>query len=235
MEIDRFIELMETIAPPELADSYDQGRIGLVIEGTGGVNRVCSALDATPAVIERAVRTGADTLVVHHTPLWDPTTTVRGFRASLLRPILTAGLHVYVMHSNFDHAEGGVNDVLGDLLGLTSIDRMSLGIVGDCALTLPAIASRLGGGLRVYGAVDMPCRLAVVGGSGFDPDLLDEAVSLGADAFLSAELKHSTRLAGPLPLIESTHYALEAPAMRTLAERMGWEFLEDPPHVVMIE
>jgi putative NIF3 family GTP cyclohydrolase 1 type 2 len=235
MEIDRFIELMETIAPPELADAYDQGRIGIVIEGTGGVNRVCCALDATPSVIGRAVRTGADTLVVHHTPLWDPATTVRGFRASLLRPILAAGMHVYVMHSNFDHAEGGVNDVLGSLLDLSGIERMSLGIVGECTLTLPAIASRLGGGLRVYGAIDAPCRLAVVGGSGFDPDLLDEAVSLGADAYLSAELKHSTRLAAPLPLIESTHYALEAPAMRVLAERMGWEFLEDPPHVVMIE
>jgi len=35
----------------------------------------------------------------------------------------------------------------------------------------------------------------------------------------------------PLPCIESTHYALEAPAMRALAERSGWEYIEDLPAV----
>ena len=72
-------------------------------------------------------------------------------------------------------------------------------------------------------------RLAIVGGSGFDIDLIYEAVSLGADTFLSAELRHSVYRSSPIPLLESTHYALEAPAMRVLAERKGWCYIDDPP------
>jgi putative NIF3 family GTP cyclohydrolase 1 type 2 len=195
MRIDRFIEQMETIAPPELAEEYDRGRIGLVIEGTSDVGCVCSALDATPSVVERAIRLGADMLVVHHTPLWDPVMKLTGFRAVLLRSVLSAGMNIYVMHSNFDRAPGGVNDVLAGLLDLTRIDRMSLGVVGDCSLSVREIAARLGSCLRVYGTVEFPARLALAGGSGFDPGLFEEAVSRGADAFLSAELKHSTRIA----------------------------------------
>ena len=56
-----------------------------------------------------------------------------------------------------------------------------------------------------------------------------EAYDLGADAFLSAELKHSVARSSPLPCIEATHYALEAPAMKRLAIREGWHYLDDPP------
>jgi dinuclear metal center YbgI/SA1388 family protein len=235
MHIDRFVEMMEGVAPPELAEDFDCGRIGVIIEGRPDVKAVCCALDVTPGVVERAIANGADTLVVHHTPLWHPVTALTGAAASLLRPVLAAGITVYVMHSNFDHAEGGVNDTLARILDLGDTARMSLGVVGDCPLSIAEIARRLGCSLRVYGEAEMPGRLAVVGGSGFDPCLIGEAGALGAEAFLSAELKHSTQLASPLPLIEATHYALEAPGMRALAERMGWTFIEDPPAVITVE
>ncbi|WP_245618805.1 Nif3-like dinuclear metal center hexameric protein [Methanogenium cariaci] len=73
------------------------------------------------------------------------------------------------------------------------------------------------------------------GVGGVLPDLIDEAEAQGAGgAFLSAELKHSVmRASGIPPLIESTHYATEAPGMRMLSQRMGWTFLEDiPPALV---
>jgi dinuclear metal center YbgI/SA1388 family protein len=235
MDIERFIAALEQVAPPELAEEYDAGRIGLVVEGTDDVGVVCSALDATQTVVDAAVRAGADMLVVHHTPLWSPVTAVRGPISHLLRTILAARMNLYVMHTNFDHAVGGVNDVLAERLGFTGVERMAAGLVGDCSLDPEEIARRLpGGGIRVYGEVGTIRRLAVVGGSGFDPDLLREAANLGADAFLSAELKHSVARASPIPCLEATHYALEAPAMEALASRMGWHYIPDPPHVVVV-
>jgi putative NIF3 family GTP cyclohydrolase 1 type 2 len=185
--------------------------------------------------VDAAVLAGADMLVVHHTPLWSPVTAVRGPISHLLRTILAARMNLYVMHTNFDHAVGGVNDVLAERLGFTGVERMAAGLVGDCSLDPEEIARRLpGGGIRVYGEVGTIRRLAVVGGSGFDPDLLREAANLGADAFLSAELKHSVARASPIPCLEATHYALEAPAMEALASRMGWHYIPDPPHVVVV-
>ena len=146
-----------------------------------------------------------------------------------MREILAGNLNVYVMHTNFDHAAGGVNDALSELLGLSDCAPMSLGVVGTCTLPLPEISRRLGGMLRVWGNLASSGRLAIVAGSGFDLSLMAEARQLGAGAFLSAEMKHSVARAAPLPCIESTHYALKAPAMRRLAGQRGWEYIDDPP------
>jgi dinuclear metal center YbgI/SA1388 family protein len=229
MQMRAFIEEMERLAPPECAEEFDAGRIGLIVEGKTTIKTICCALDATPAVVKQAVAAKADMLVVHHTPLWTPVTSLTGATAALMRDVLAGGLNIWVMHTNFDHAEAGVNDALRELLGLANTEPLSLGLVGDCSLTLPEIARRLGCPVRIWGKIRQPKRLAVVGGSGFDPALMAEAKERGADAFLSSELKHSVYRSAVLPCIEATHYALEAPAMRRLAARKGWQYIEDAP------
>jgi dinuclear metal center YbgI/SA1388 family protein len=229
MHVGAFIEEMERLAPPDLAEDFDTGRIGLIVEGKTKIDTICCALDATPSVVKRAVAAKADLLLVHHTPLWTPLTSLTGPTACLMRDVLASGLNIYVMHTNFDHAECGVNDALAELLALENSEPLSLGIVGDCTLTIKEIGRRLDCPLRVWGKIKKPERLAVVGGSGFDPVFMTEAKELGADAFLSAELKHSVYRAAPLPCIEATHYALEAPAMKRLAAQKGWRFIADPP------
>ena len=234
MHVRTFVREMEELAPPELAEPFDAGKIGLVVEGRLETGAICCALDATPFVVREAIRAGAGMLVVHHTPLWTPVTTMTGRTASLMRIVLAAEMNLYVMHTNYDHAPEGVNDALSELLSLTDIIPMSLGCVGTCPIRLAEISRRLGGTLRVWGEIDAVRRLAIVAGSGFDPALMDEAVSLGAGVFLSAEMKHSVARAAPLPCIEATHYALEAPAMKRLASRKGWQYIDNPPvlHIV---
>jgi len=229
MHVRAFIGEMEQLAPPELAEDFDAGKIGLIVEGKSTVDTVCCALDATHSVVKRAIAAHADMLLVHHTPLWTPLTSLTGPTATLMRDVLASGLNIYVMHTNFDHAESGVNDALAELLSLTNTEPMTLGLVGDCPLSLKEIARRLDCPVRVWGKIKKLQRLAVVGGSGFDPEFMAEAKERGADAFLSAELKHSVYRAAPLPCIEATHYALEAPAMKRLAVQKGWRFIADPP------
>jgi dinuclear metal center YbgI/SA1388 family protein len=229
MHVLTFIEEMEQLAPPSLAEDFDAGKIGLIVEGKTTVDTVCCALDATPSVVKRAVAAHAGMLLVHHTPLWTPLTSLTGPTATLMRDVLASGLNIYVMHTNFDHAEAGVNDALAELLSLTNTEPMTLGLVGDCPLSLKEIAGLLGCPLRVWGEIKKIQRLAVVGGSGFDPEFMSEAVERGADAFLSSELKHSVYRAAPLPCIEATHYALEAPAIKRLAAQKGWQFIDDTP------
>ncbi|MDI6720286.1 MAG: Nif3-like dinuclear metal center hexameric protein [Methanomicrobiales archaeon] len=231
MNIRAAIRDLERIAPPDLADPMDEGRIGLIIEGREEIERIGCALDATPAVAESAVLSSIDLLVVHHTPLFTPTTSVRGFLARAVRPLLTGGINLYVMHTNFDRARGGINDTLAGLLGLRNVEPLSMGCIGDATLPLAEMVRRLEGGVRIWGKVDRIRKLAVAGGSGFDPVLLEEAAERGADAFLSAELRHHVAIASPLPCIESTHHALEAPGMRALARRMNWEFIDESPSI----
>ncbi|MEI7433754.1 MAG: Nif3-like dinuclear metal center hexameric protein [Methanomicrobiales archaeon] len=234
MDIREFVSRMEIVAPASLAEEFDTGRIGLIIEGKTDINRIFCALDASPGVVGEAVRQQADMLVVHHTPIFHPVTAVTGPLVSLLRSVLASGMNIFVMHTNFDHAPQGVNDSLAGLLGLTNTTPMALGLVGDCLLVPEQIGNVLHSPLRIWGELPSINRLAIVGGSGFDIDLIREAHGLGADAFLSAEAKHSVIRASPLPLVEATHYALEAPAMQILSARMGWHYIDDPPHMIAI-
>jgi dinuclear metal center YbgI/SA1388 family protein len=231
MDIRDVLQELECIAPPDLAEEMDTGRIGLIIEGREEIDRIACSLDVTPSVIRGAIDHRADLLVVHHTPIWSPVTSVRGPLASLLKDVFRSGLNVYVMHTNFDHAPGGINDALADLLELEDVCRMALGVCGDCGLNRESLVRHLAAPVLAWGNPQLPGRLAVVGGSGFDPSTIGEAVSLGAEAFLSADLKHAVARSSPLPLIETTHYALEAPGMRRLATEQGWHFIDDPPVV----
>ena len=69
MRLRAFAEEMELLAPSALAEDFDTGRIGIIVEGKPDIEKVCCALDATPVVVRQAVAAGADMLVVHHTPL----------------------------------------------------------------------------------------------------------------------------------------------------------------------
>ena len=232
MHIRAFLEEMERLAPSCLADDSDRERIGLIVEGRPEITKVCCALDPTPGVVAQAVAVSADMLVVHHTLLYTPVTRLTGRTVQILRAILAADMNLYVMHTNFDRADNGVNDALSRLLLLTDVSSLSLGRIGTCHVTLSDMSRILGGGIRTWGAIgETVTRLAVVAGSGFDPGLLQEAVDRGADAFLSSEMKLAVARGAPLPCIEATHYALEAPGMRELASRMGWEYIDDPPVV----
>ena len=171
---DDIIRDLEDFAPPDLAEPFDQGRIGLIIEGKTEIETVCTCLDVTLEVVRQATLLGADLIVAHHTPIWYPLTRIRGFDATLLRIILGAEMNVYVMHTNYDHTDNGVNHCLAGLLGLGSIHTMTLGVIGNCHLTPAMIAGHLGTPLRIWGSIGEIRRLAVVGGSGFDPVIIQE-------------------------------------------------------------
>ena len=240
MKRHEFIAYLESIAPPELAEDFDFGRIGLLSEGKEEIVTVACALDATPYVAEQAAAGGFDALVVHHPAFWAPMHGVTGRSAAILRPLVKADVNLFAMHTNFDHAAGGINDALADVLKLKDCIRMdatpnSLGVVGTMTVSLSEMAKLLGCGLRVWGDVSGVRRIAVAGGAAFDWDLIYEAVSLGAEAFMASELKYNMAIESPIPCIEATHYALEAPGMEALARREGWTFIPDVPQTSIIE
>ncbi|MDO5843590.1 MAG: Nif3-like dinuclear metal center hexameric protein [Methanocorpusculum sp.] len=240
MDREIFISRLEEIAPPELAEEFDFGRIGLINEGTDNINRIACALDATPLVCETAAKGGFDALVVHHPAFWEAMHGIRGRNSEVLRPLIKNNINLYAMHTNFDHAVGGINDALASEVGLVNCVRLdkthnSLGVIGDMTKSFSEIADILGCGLRVWGDVSEVKKLAVCGGSGFDYELIEEAVSLGAQAYMASELKYNLARESPIPCIEATHYALEAPGMRALSKREGWTFIEDIPLTTIIQ
>ncbi len=244
MKIGHLIPRLEEIAPPGLAEEYDRGRIGLIVRGSPDVNKIATALDPTPYAIGRAIEEGAGMLVTHHTLIWDPVNIISEDLALQLRLLLDNGLSLYSMHTNYDNAPGGVNDVLAGLLGLTDIGAFNGGRAGNvpevCLREFARLASeKLRCPVEYVGDDDRPVRrVAVVAGSGFKAGL-EAARREGVDVLLSSELKNDViRARGDVALVSAPHYYTEAPAMAALAARLNGPvqavFIDDPPRIKVV-
>jgi dinuclear metal center YbgI/SA1388 family protein len=100
------------------------------------------------------------------------------------------------------------------------------GFVSQAVHALP----RTAWGVRAAGDPDRPVRtVAVCGGSG--SPFIDAARRAGADAFLTADLKHHTTLEavterepGAMALVDAAHWATEAPWLDAVAARLRERF-----------
>lgn len=114
------IEAVERIAPPSLAESWDN--CGLQVGNAGAeTNRVLVALTPLPEVFEEADDLGADFLLFHHPLIFSPLKSVDtgSYPGDLVARSVTEGLTVYAAHTSYDAAPGGVSVALAQALGLT--------------------------------------------------------------------------------------------------------------------
>ena len=117
------LSLLNRIAPFEYAESWDNS--GMIIDSGSSYDKVLIALDLTENVIEEAVGSGCGAVVCHHPAIFGGIKSIRW--TDPVYKAVKAGLSVFAAHTNFDAADGGVNDVLASLLGLKDTVFM-----GDC-------------------------------------------------------------------------------------------------------
>ncbi len=113
------IQQMEQWAPKRLAVPDD--RIGLQV-GTLNkkLKKVLVALDVTEEVVDEAIAEQAGLIIAHHAVIYRPLKALRTDLpgGKLLEKLIKHDIAVYIAHTNLDIAEGGVNDMLADALGL---------------------------------------------------------------------------------------------------------------------
>ncbi len=226
MELKKIVEILEEIAPPELSEDFDEGRIGLILNLENDVKKIAVALDANTYVLEKASEIGADLLITHHTLIFRPVNIISKPLAASLKLALNNGISLYSMHTNYDRVKGGVNDVLAARLRLRNVEEAGMGRIGEVYPCSSAeMAARVSECLKTpvmyAGEKEEIRRVMVYGGSGFRNEYLQIARERGAEAFVSSELKHEVlRSNGDLCLIDATHYATENPGMEALCLRL---------------
>jgi dinuclear metal center YbgI/SA1388 family protein len=115
------VGIINKIAPVVLAEAWDNP--GLQIgDPAAEVTRVMVALDPAPDVIDSAIITSCQLLVTHHPLIFKPlksisTATPHG---ALIHKAIKGGLSIVSMHTNYDIAGGGLNDLLASKIGLSS-------------------------------------------------------------------------------------------------------------------
>lgn len=233
---------MDRWYPPEWAEAWD--RVGLVVgEPAGPVSRVLFVVDCVPETVAQAVDVGAELVVAHHPLLLRGVSSVATttYKGRAVHRMVRSGVALFVAHTNADTAAPGVSDALAARLGLGELrplrgagdagDGRGIGRVGvlpepvslaafaeRAAAALPATA----GGVRAAGDPDRPVRtVAVCGGAG--DEYLPDAAAAGADAYLTADLRHhpaSEYVAeGGPALLDAAHWATEWPWLSDVAAR----------------
>ncbi|WP_086822575.1 Nif3-like dinuclear metal center hexameric protein [Allokutzneria sp. NRRL B-24872] len=243
------ITALERAYPPALAESWDA--VGLVCgDPAEPVRSVLICVDPVESTVDEALELGADLVLAHHPLLLRG---VNGVPASdpkgrLVHRLIRAGAALYCAHTNADSADPGVSDALAEAIGIVGTvplepkpdaPNLGLGRVGELpeaepfaafvdrvAKALPATAW----GVRAAGDAErMIKRVAVCGGAG--DSMLGAATRSGADAYVTADLRHHPagehlEKGAHLPaLVDVAHWASEWPwceqAARVIRETFG--------------
>jgi dinuclear metal center YbgI/SA1388 family protein len=120
--VGELLTALDEIAPPQLA--YPDDPIGLHIgRKSDAFEKALVTLDLTPSAIEHAVHIGAKAIVGHHPAIYYPAKHISGdsFESQVLRGAIRNDIAVMSAHTNWDAAEGGVNDTLASLLSLSNV------------------------------------------------------------------------------------------------------------------
>ena len=241
MKIKDVVSALERFAPLPLQESYDNAglQIGLTDAEVSGV-LLC--LDVTEEVVKEAVDLGCNLIVSHHPLLF------RGVKrisdATMVeRCVWTAirnGVAIYSAHTNLDNVSGGVNHKIAEKLGLVKTDFLrpqgegGSGLVGFLKEEesphdfLLGVKEKFGIKCLLHNSGPLrPVRkVALCGGAG--DFLLEDAVSAGADVFLTGEMHYHQffGLENSLWIGVMGHYQSEKFTIELLQEYLCGEFPE---------
>lgn len=238
MKVQTICDAMNRIAPKHLAEEWDNP--GLLIGNPNqSVNKILICLDVSEQVIEHAIKISAQMIISHHPLIFRAMKNIRtnlplGHKIELL---IKNDIACFAAHTNLDSAEGGVNDVLAEKIGLIDVKPFDedclLGRIGklEREMTAEEFAIYI---KHVLKADDV--RLICAGQftikkvgicSGAGSEFISKAKFLGADAFVTGDVKYheaQSAVENKIHVIDAGHFATEFPIVHSLAERLTNEF-----------
>lgn len=114
------VGIINKIAPPVLAEDWDN--VGLQVgDPANEIDRIMVALDPCPEAVDAAIKNSCQLLLTHHPLIFKPlkrisTTDETG---RLIHLAIANRLAIVSLHTNYDIAQNGVNDLLAEALGVT--------------------------------------------------------------------------------------------------------------------
>ena len=119
MKLENAIQTLEDIAPPSLAEEWDN--VGLLINPLRprNVKKILLTIDLTEAVADEAIVGKADLIVAYHPILFRPANRLNASNAydRTVMKLIQKNIAVYSPHTALDAVIGGVNDWLADGVG----------------------------------------------------------------------------------------------------------------------
>ncbi|WP_036909393.1 Nif3-like dinuclear metal center hexameric protein [Prevotella sp. FD3004] len=207
MKIKEVLSALERFAPLPLQESWDNAGLQVGLTETE-VSGALLCLDVNERIVDEAIAKGCNLIVSHHPLLFRGLKTISDLTdvQRTVRKAILNGVAVVSMHTNMDNARGGVNFRIAQKLGLKnvgffaqkSVDGIEAGSGVTGELPEPQAADDFI--IQVKKTFGVECamcnellrrpvkKVAICGGAG--DFLLDEAVKVGADAFITGEMHY---------------------------------------------
>lgn len=211
---------------------------GLQLEGERQVQRLASGVTASQALIDAAIEWQADAVLVHHGWFWkgEPPCLV-GIKGRRVRALVGAGASLLAYHLPLDaHPELGNNRQLARMLGFAEPCATSAadGLVWRGRLPRPTSAAELAQDIeRALGRppLQVPAHARpiekVAWCTGAAQGFIEQAATLGVDAYLSGEISeqttHQARELG-VSYFAAGHHATERYGVQALGEHLAERF-----------
>jgi len=221
------IKFLEEKFPPHLA--YEWDNVGLQIgDRNMGVKKIMVALDATTLVIDEAISKDVGFIITHHPFIFSPLKAIdlTSPQGKNIQKLIKNDIALYAMHTNYDIATGGMNDVLARRIGLQHIapfamidDTHGLGRIGtlEYAMDIDSLSNVVHEKLAPHiGLIsNVACRnidnlktVAVIGGSG--SKYIHDAKEAKADVFITGDVTYHAAMEAKelgLTVLDIGHYA----------------------------
>lgn len=211
---------------------------GLQVEGRDRIATLVTGVTASLALIEAALDSRADAILVHHGYFWrGEDQRIVGMRQRRLKSLLTHDINLFAYHLPLDmHADFGNNIQLAHQLGFTPDGRFGedglgwLGVAGGEVRTVGELAQLVEKRLRRRPLLvgDPAQALERIGWcTGAAQNMLGDAIEAGASVYLSGEISeptvHLSRESG-VCYLACGHHATERYGVQALGEHIAEKF-----------
>ncbi|RYG35511.1 Nif3-like dinuclear metal center hexameric protein [bacterium] len=124
--LQEIVSVLDRLAPPRFALGFD--KVGLQITPESReISGVVVALDRSLAAIDHAIAIGANLLVTHHPLIFRPVEKIGDdYEGRAIRKLIRHGMGHFAAHTNWDAAQGGINDALATRLGLSEVSSFGM-------------------------------------------------------------------------------------------------------------
>ncbi len=223
MQISDVINFLNQKFPKEIASDFDQNRIGFNVGDMDiEVANILCTLDLTLDVAKEAFNKGANLIIGHHPFLFDPLHKVikQDDKGKIIYYMIEHHLSYFSMHTNLDAGINGVNDLLGNMLGIDANNYykgekdnlLRAGKIKPMKLIeLAKLVQKkfLLNGVRIAGDPNKIInKVGIIGGSGAQPDAIVNAINEKCDCYITGEIKLQNAIfaiSNGLSLIEVNH------------------------------
>jgi len=120
MKVKNILNNLNTIAPFFLQEGYDNSGIQFAdLEAPIKIILLC--LDVTQEILDEAMKNKVNLIISHHPLLFSSLKQITKQKNPLLYQVISRQINLIAMHTNYDLAEGGLNDYVVNLLGIKKI------------------------------------------------------------------------------------------------------------------